>query len=88
MIVHVHACLFHNMLFLFSIGSDRTINGHVFKIHSYSAPVKCDFCTKYMLGFIRQGLKCKSELKDPSPPYEQDDLHSIYSTCTCTCRLQ
>ena len=44
------------------VEGERAINGHSFSVHSYATPTKCDFCSRYMLGLIRQGLKCKGIL--------------------------
>ena len=54
--------MFHQQSFcLYFVEGERSLNGHIFHSHTYGTPTRCDFCRKYMLGFIRQGLKCKSE---------------------------
>ena len=41
-------------------GAERSLNGHTFQVHTFATPSRCDFCSRFMLGFLRQGLKCKS----------------------------
>ncbi|XP_062509278.1 uncharacterized protein LOC134185494 [Corticium candelabrum] len=48
---------------LFSMGTqattDKHVNGHSFKTHSYSMPTWCDKCGKFLWGLVRQGVQCK-----------------------------
>eukprot|EP00118_Oscarella_pearsei_P021008 m.233539 g.233539 ORF g.233539 m.233539 type:complete len:1168 (+) comp40090_c0_seq2:37-3540(+) len=49
---------------LFSLGTkvtqDRHVNGHNFKIHSFSALTWCEKCRKFLWGLIRQGMQCRA----------------------------
>lgn len=68
------------------LGGDRTVNGHYFKIHSYATPMKCDFCSKFMLGFIRQGMKCESEFL-PLQRLKIDTCSPVVSFCCTDCSM-
>ena len=39
--------------------TDKHVNGHSFKTHSYSMPTWCDKCGKFLWGLVRQGVQCK-----------------------------